>query len=180
VSKHTANVLQAICRVLTHGKLSAGCLPWPGARQTGGTRQRATDLSIGTVGLLPPTHTPASPSSIPTAAAAACRACHRPALLILPPPLPQRPSSLASAATRLLRVLAGRDGRSGRPELAHPRPLRAAASRRAPAAPPSAAGRLPLHRPPPGWPYSAAPLHWPGSSAAAPATISTTAGKRLG
>jgi hypothetical protein len=30
VYKHTTNILQAICCVLTHGKLSAGCLPWPG------------------------------------------------------------------------------------------------------------------------------------------------------
>jgi hypothetical protein len=41
VSKHTTNILQAICRVLAHGKVSAASLLWPGARQ------RATDFSVG-------------------------------------------------------------------------------------------------------------------------------------
>jgi hypothetical protein len=42
VSKDTANILQRLCRGLAHGKVSAASLPWPSARQTGGTRQRSS------------------------------------------------------------------------------------------------------------------------------------------
>jgi hypothetical protein len=60
VSKHTTNILQAICRVLAHDKVSAASLPWPGAWQIGGARQRATDLSVGRSASSPTNLTPTS------------------------------------------------------------------------------------------------------------------------
>jgi hypothetical protein len=60
VSKHTTNILQAICHVLAHDKVSAVSLPWPGARQTGDARQRAPHLSTGcrSASSLQPLHRP--------------------------------------------------------------------------------------------------------------------------